>query len=348
MKGLFVRPCYSHVYSRFKLGRACDVVPPLGYLYLASYLEANGHKIGIIDGEMEQLDKHQIVNQVLALNPDFVGIGATTPEFTDSSHILHKIKELSPHIVTVTGGPHPSALPEETLRENPHIDYVVRYEGEQTTLELLDTLDDNGDVSCIKGLAYRKEGDVISNKDHDPILDIDALPFPARHLINNKRYLHPIFGKRGLAPATAMITSRGCPYQCIFCYRSKERSKTRFRSPSNIVDEMGEVVNRYNIKSISFHDDTLTLSRKRVLKMCDEIIERGIDIQWFCLARVDTLDRELLITMKKAGLVGLSIGVESGNQKILDGVKKETRLEQYRVAFKLLTDLEIETREDPL
>lgn len=87
MKGLFVRPRYSHVYSRFKLGCACDVVPPLGYPYLASYLEANGHKIGIIDGDVERLDKHQIVNQVLALNPDFVGIGAATPEFTDSSYI---------------------------------------------------------------------------------------------------------------------------------------------------------------------------------------------------------------------------------------------------------------------
>ena len=344
MKGLFIRPCYSYVYSRFKLGQACDVVPPLGYLYLASYLEVNGHKIEIIDGEIERLDKHQIVNQVLASKPDFVGIGATTPEFADSSDILHKIKELAPHIITVIGGPHSSALPKETLKENPHIDYVVRNEGEQTLLELLNILDDRGDVSGIRGLTYKKEVDVISNKDREPIPDLDTLPFPARHLIDNKRYSHPIFGKRGLAQATSMITSRGCPYRCVFCYRSKERSKTRFRSPSNIVDEIEEVVNRYNIKFISFHDDTLTLHRKRVLKMCDEIIERGLYIQWFCLARADTLDRELLIKMKKAGLIGLSIGVESGNQKILDSAKKETRLEQYRVAFKLLANIEIETR----
>lgn len=344
MKGMFIRPSYDYVYSNFKFGSTKEVFPPLGYLYLASYLESNGHKVDIIDGEIDQLDDYQIINQVLKSNPDFVGIGCTTPEFNHNSDLLRKIKGISPHTIIITGGPHPSALPEVTLRENPHIDYLIRYEGEQTFLELLNTLEKNNDVKKIKGLTYRKNQTIMSNPDREVIPDIDALPFPARYLIDNKKYLHPITTKKGLVPSTSMQTSRGCPHQCVFCYRSKELSKVRFRSPSNVVDEIEEVVNRYGIRFIEFCDDTMTFPRKRILNICDEIIERKIDIQWFCLARTDTLDRELLVKMKKAGMIQLSIGVESGNQKILDSNLKKTKLEQYRSAYKLLTSLGIETR----
>ena len=141
-----------------------------------------------------------------------------------------------------------------------------------------------------------------------------------------------------------MITSRGCPYRCIFCYRSKERSKTRFRSPINVVDELEEIVHRYNIHFIIFNDDTLTLRNKNVHQLCDEIIDRGLDIHWYCLARANTVNRELLLKMVKAGMVNMSIGIESGNQKILDGVKKGITLEQCQAACKLTTSLGIETR----
>ena len=344
MKGIFVRPSYGHVYNLFKLGIPDIIYPPLGYMYLASFLEAYGHNIAILDGEVERLDENQIVNKVLEFDPDFVGIGATTPEFAGGSIILRKIKELAPHIITITGGPHPSALPKETLKENPHIDYVVINEGEQTLLKLLDILEDGGDINSIEGLTYRENGTIVHNKNHKPIPNLDELPFPARHLIDIKKYTHPVQGKKGRALFTTMITSRGCPYRCIFCYRSKERSKTRFRSPTNVADEIEEIVHRYNIRFIIFNDDTMTLHNKRVHQLCDEIINRGLDIHWYCLARADTLNRELLLKMKKAGMVNISMGIESGNQKILDSVKKEITLEQCRAACKLATSLGIETR----
>ena len=186
MKGIFVRPSYGYIYILLKLGRADIIAPPMGYLYLASYLESYGHNIAILDGEAEKLDENLIVNNVLDFNPDFVGIGATTPEFAGSSIILRKIKELAPHIITITGGPHPSALPTEILKENPHIDYVVRNEGEQTLLKLLNFLEDGGGINSIEGLTYRENGNIKINKDREPIPNLDELPFPARHLVDIK------------------------------------------------------------------------------------------------------------------------------------------------------------------
>ena len=343
MRGILVRPGYSHVYSSFKLGKTNIVFPPLGYLYLAAHLEIDGHKITIIDGEVERLNEQQTIARILENDPEFVGIGATTPEFIDNSNILRRIKELAPHVITITGGSHPSSLPEETMLENPHIDYLVRREGEQTLLELINTLEGGGSIKYIAGLTYRESGSIMHNKEREPIQNLDEMPFPARHLIDNSKYLHPA-PKKGLVPVTTMLSSRGCPYQCIFCYRSKDRSKMRFRDPIKVADEIEEVTTKYNIQFIIFNDDTMTLRRNNVMRLCNEIIKRGLDIQWYCLARADTLDRELIIKMKEAGLANISMGVESGNQKILDLIKKGTTIEQYQAAYKLATELNVETR----
>ena len=343
MKGILIRPGYGHVYSRFTLGRPNIIFPPLGYLYLASYLELHGHKVVILDAQAEGLNGDQIINRVLEFDPDFVGIGATTPEFINSSNILRTIKERAPRIITITGGHHPSALPEEALEENKHIDYIIRREGEQTLLDLVRFLEDGGNISSIDGLSYRENGRTVHNKDRTPIQDLNTLPFPARHLLNSEKYIHPV-PEEGFVYATSMQTSRGCPYKCTFCYRSKERSTTRFRNPIKIVDEIEESVRKYNIRFIVFNDDTMTLHRKNMLAMCDEIINRKLEVHWYCLARADTVNREMLTKMKKAGMLVMSMGVESGNPKILESVRKGTTLEQYRKAYKLATNLGIETR----
>ena len=310
-------------------------------MYVASNLRNAGHDIKIVDAEVDDLTLPEIMKEIMSFNPDVVGVGSSSPEFVSSSKILEEVKSESKNIVTVVGGPHPTVLPEEVLKENEHIDFVVRFEGEITAVELLDALKNNTELKNVAGISYRNHGDIVHTAKRE-LLDVNKNPWPARDLIDQKKYLHPI-PRRGMHVMTVAQSSRGCPNQCTFCYRMFGY-KVRFREPKSFVDEIEYCLDNYKIDSFSFVDDTFTLVKKRVIEICDEISSRGMDITWVCWARANTLDREMLIKMKKAGCIQLSMGVESGSQKILNGVKKGTKLEQYKKYFKLLKEFGFETR----
>lgn len=340
MRVLLIRPPYSQVYELFSQTVEKNVFPPLGLMYVASTLESAGHKVRILDAELENVIK--IKEQVGSLDPEIVGVGATTPEFGAASYILKQIKTYKPEVTTVIGGIHASVLPDETLRENPHIDFIVRGEGERTMLELAQSLENNSSARKVKGISFR-DGNVIRHNPRRPVIkNLDELPYPARHLIKQSEYVFPIHGKR--VPVTAMISTRGCPYRCIFCYNSKSRTPLRFRQPAKVVDEIEHVVNKYKINTIQFFDDTFTISRSRVIELCNEIIRRRLDIEYSCLARADTLDEELVKKLKQSGAKKISIGVESGNQEILNIVDKRTTLSICKTAFKLLKRHKITAR----
>ncbi len=342
MRVVLARPPYSFLYKLIKAKtKQKQVWPPLGLMYIASNLRYAGHEVKIVDAEVDDLTLPQIMNEIMSFNPDVVGVGTATPEFFLASKILEEVKSESKNIITIIGGPHPTVLPEEVLEKNNHIDFVVRHEGEITSVELLNTIENNKELKTVAGISYRKHGSIVHNVNRE-LIDVNKNPWPARDLIDQKKYLHPI-PRKGMCMMTTVQSSRGCPNQCTFCYRMFGH-KVRFREPKLFVDEIEYCVDKYNIYSFSFVDDTFTLVKKRVIGICDEISSRGMDISWICWARANTLDKEMLSKMKKAGCIQLSMGVESGNQKILDGVKKGTTLEQYKEYYKLLKEFGFETR----
>jgi len=223
-------------------------------------------------------------------------------------------------------------MPERTLKECKSIDIIVRGEGELTTVDLAK----KNDLSTVKGITYRNNGRIISNPDKGLIADIDKIPFPARHLLPMNLYRSStFFNIHGSKGHTTLITARGCPNKCVFCSSSHFWGKLRMRSPENIVAEIEEIITKYGIRQIDFVDDTFTLSKKRVNKICNMILERDLDIKWVCSSRVNTITEETVKTMKKAGCYGIVFGIESGNQDILNRINKNVTLDQSRNAVQL-------------
>ncbi|MDH4209202.1 MAG: radical SAM protein, partial [Anaerolineae bacterium] len=232
---------------------------------------------------------------------------------------------------------------EQILRENPAVDAVIRGEAEATVRELALRLAAGEDLSQVLGLTYRRGGEVLVNPPRPLIEDLDSLPFPARHIVRQEGYRAAIYS--GVRP-TAMVSSRGCPYHCVYCLwpDTLYGHKFRARSAANVVDEIEQAVRDYGVDEIYFDDDCLTLSKKRVLEICRLILERGLEVKWIVQARVDTVDREVLAAMKEAGCHYILFGVESGSPRMLEIMKKRITLDQVRQAFKDCREVGIKTQ----
>lgn len=342
MKILLTRPAYSPLYQLFTSKtqyRAIDF--PLGIGYVAAALERDGHQVEIVDGEADDLIPSELVKRIEFSKPDIVGAGATTVDFDDTNLILKEAKERF-NVTTILGGAHATVLAGEVLHENPHIDYVVRGEGEITARELLKYLEQKGNLSQVEGLSYREDGRVIHNADRPLIPHLDENYWPARHLVDNSKYLIPLPSK-GLRRMTTIQAMRGCPFKCIYCYRMFG-NRVRLRNPLLVVDEVEDCINNYGVEYFNFVDDTFMVNAEKVTQFCEEIIRRKIKFPWQCFTRADTVREDLLKLMKEAGCQQISIGVESGNQEILDIAGKGTKLEQYVRAYELLRKVGFEKR----
>jgi radical SAM superfamily enzyme YgiQ (UPF0313 family) len=336
-----VRQSFQDVYSLFDDVADREIRPPDGLLYVAAALESHGHEVSVIDNEVLCLPDDELLEQIALTRPEMVGMGATTPEFPKIGRFLERVsRELS--VVTALGGPHGTAVPEQVLTTYPGINYVVRGEGEITTSELADSLRNGVPPEELPGLAFRKNGAVVVTQERPLIQDLDALPWQARHLVDSCSYHYPSRGQ-GMQPVATMVTSRGCPYHCIFCY-SMHGHKVRFRAIDSVIDELESVVKSSGISYFIFHDECFTLLRERVFRFCDDICKRGLNIRWFCFTRGDTIDQEMAQRMAEAGCVKVSLGVESGSQEMLDRSEKNTRLDRVEQAFRALDQAGIETR----
>lgn len=345
LKIVLVRPEYSKIYGKFSLGKkvTSSESPPLGLCYIAAVLEMAGHEVRIIDGQAERESVERISQVVLDYEPDVVGITATTPMINDAARIAELVKKEREEIKTIVGGPHVTAMPVETLEAFPHIDIGVLGEGERTISSIISSISDDRALSNIDGIVWRHSGTVVYNPPGPMIQDLSMLPFPARHLCNPSHY-RSISAHGEVGIFTTMESSRGCPFQCIFCYPMFGRT-VRFRSAQNIVDEMESVHKDFNVKIIGFVDDTMTVNRKRVLRLCDEVIHRGLqkEVEWGCTTRVDTVDEEVLRKMRKAGCVRINYGIESGNPDILKITRKGITLEHAEKAVALTNKVGMET-----
>lgn len=310
---------------------------------VAAVLEKNGYMVKILDLPVLGVSENSLSTIIRQEKPDVVGVTAMTPTINSAVSIVEKVKECDSNITVVLGGAHATILPEETLKSVPEIDVIVRGEGEQTTLELVKVLEKNPDsLNQVLGITYRERGSVRNNPSRPPISDLDTLPFPAFHLLPMGKYrLHPPFGRR--TPVMPIITSRGCPYRCIFCSKAVFGKKYRSNSPAYVVDEIRFLNEKFGVKEIKFYDDVFTLDRKLVVALCMQLKEQGIDIPWTCETRVNLVDSELLGVMKDAGCYMIEYGVESGNQRVLNSLKKDITLEQTIKAFELTHETGIET-----
>jgi len=307
---------------------------PMGIGYIASYLIKHGFSVSIIDPENERLDFAGLRKRIREESPDLLGISCVTPTFSNASKIAKITKEETSALV-VLGGVHASSLPEATLENCPEFDLIVIGEGEKTMLELCQNIKANSkEFDTVKGVAFRENGKIIKTSPREWIRDVDSLPFPARHLVNMNGYR--IQPHMGIGKKTAtMITSRGCPYSCIFCSAHISMGRGyRPHSTKYIISEIGHLQQKYGIQHIYFHDDTFTVQKNRVVEICNLLLEKKMGISWICMARADTISEDLIILMKKAGCYGVGFGVESGDERILKNIKKGTTLKQCREAFK--------------
>lgn len=292
---------------------------PLGIAYLGAVAEKEGHEVNVIDCQAERLTYDTFRQRISQLNPDIIGATATTLLYKSAMKLINIAKETHPQAITMLGGSHATFWDENALKEYPSLDIVVRREGEITFIELLNKLQTNNSLKDVLGITFRqKDGTIVRTQDRPFIQDLDALPFPAHHLLpldSLKRMGKVLF---------PLITSRGCVYWCDFCSTVRMFGRGyRMRSPKNVVDEMQLIHDKYAINQVTFYDDAFTVNRDRVLKICEELHTRKLDMIWDCGTRVDMVDRELLKTMQDAGCIAVWLGVESGSEAILGAMNKK-------------------------
>lgn len=296
---------------------------PLGLAYLASALERENQTVKIIDAPTLNWGMDEIRKEIDNFQPQVVGITSTTPTIYDAYQVAELSKKINPRIKVVMGGPHVTFTSFTTLKECPAVDIVVRGEGEETLKEIIKGMEGSLSFSEIKGITYRQENKIFQNPDRQFIRNLDEIPTPAYHLLPLEHYR---LGKHRFGN---IITSRGCPFSCIFCSSSQLYGKVwRARTPENVVQELKLLRNKYKIREIEFLDDTFTLDRRRAEKICELIIKQNLDISWSASSRVNTLDPELATKMRKAGCHTIYLGIESGSQKILDLIGKGIKLSQ--------------------
>jgi len=311
-----------------------ELMPPLSLAYLSAVLEKNDIEVEVLDALVEGCSWRELKKRLVRAKPDIVGITCFTEGRFESFKSAKIAKESLPDSVVVMGGPHVSLCPHDTLLNVPWVDVVVRGEGEITLLEICENLKKEIDLEGIQGISYiNKKGEMVHNSSRPFIRDLDSLPFPAFHLFPLEKYnLKLDVPGEGKLPAMNVITSRGCPFECVFCATSKLYGRRwRARTPANVIEELTYLSETYGTRAIYFCDDTFTMNKKRVEDICDLIIDRGLDLKWRCEVRVDTVDKALLTKMKDAGCYEVFYGVESGSQRILDSVvNKKITIEQVR------------------
>jgi radical SAM superfamily enzyme YgiQ (UPF0313 family) len=288
----------------------------LGLGYLAAVLETNKYEVDVIDCQVLRFSFEEFRAELSKRQPDVVGMTATTLTYKSALQIAKIVKEVHPNCLTVLGGPHVTFWDDKALQECPQLDVVVRREGENTVLELVQRIEAGKNFHDVVGTTCRKEGGFVRNPDRAYIEDLDSLPFPARHL-------WPMDKLREYEDILYLATSRGCVYWCEFCTTVRMHGrKYRIRSPKNVADELEFLHKTYGVDKFTFCDDAFTVDQARTEELCREILSRGLKIQWNCGTRVDMLTKDLLQKMKEAGCISVWFGVESGSQQVLDAMKK--------------------------
>jgi len=305
---------------------------PVGLAYLAAVLKEMGVHVSTLMADACGIDIETAVQQIIADRPDVLAVSVATPAVNNTLKMVSKVKQALPNIRVVSGGPHATIFPDEMI--NNGMDVAVRGEGEQTIADLVRHYNGRMDINMIDGISYRQNGRVIHSPDRKLLKNLDELPFPAWEFFPVKQY-ESVFKRARLS--LPILTSRGCPGKCTFCYKGIFGSRFRIRSPESILGEVYYLKENFKIEEFSIIDDCFTIHPKRAVAFCDLLIKNAVNIPWSLPAgiRVDTVSEELLKKLQAAGCYRVGFGIETGNADIMKSIKKGITLDQAQRAVSL-------------
>ncbi len=336
---LLVAPSYG---ERISNVAQTTLGPPLGLAYMAAVLEQEGFDVAILDANSQGLTDAATVDAMADHGAQVVGFTAVTPTVDQCGRLAADLRRRAPSCLLVLGGIHASALPEQTLRRAPAMDLIVRGEADTRFANILHALRQGAGPGELVGVTYRGEdGEPVSTPDSTEVEDLDALPFPARHLLPMERYVSP--DGHGFS---TILGARGCPGKCLYCSVNQLfGGRLRNRAPELVAKEMSETNRRFGTRTFGFLDDTFTTNREWVIRLCQAMEQQGLPgrVRWFCLTRVDRVTPPLLATMKAAGCFKVELGIESGDQQVLDSLGKGTKTRQVLDAFNWAREAGMET-----
>lgn len=314
-------------------------MPPINELYLATHIRNSGIEVAFIDAQMEAW-RYQALLQQKFREINAILIMSSTQSFKQDIRVLHEIKEQNSDVISILFGSHPTFMPDYCLQEDV-VDYIIRREPEETARLLLQSLEEKKPVENLPGIGFRTSTGTIHINHDAPFIKMDRLPIPDRSLLpSGVDYFNPVVKR---VPYTTMQTSRGCPGRCIFCTAPEFYGKKyRFRSAENVLEELREI-KRLGYQEVFIRDETFTAMKKRNLEICEGMIREKLDLSWIANGRVDMIDKETMITMKRAGCHMLKFGVETGSNQMLKNYQKGTTVAQAEAAFRWTHEVGLET-----
>lgn len=308
--------------------RNLGLFPPLSLAYVASILEKYGHQVIIIDAVALKLSLPQVIEEIKQFNPDILGFTITTYLFHQTLSWVRRIKE-EIDLPVIVGGVHVGIYPRETMFHR-EIDFAVIGDAELSLPQFMEALKKQNGFEKINGLCFRRNSDIVINDKTSKVNNLNDIPFPARHLLKNDEYYSIVSRNKNF---TVMITSRGCPFKCIFCDQGQR--KPLLRSASNVINEIEECYHKFNIREIDFFDPSFTIDKQRVIEICKQIRNRNLDVIWSLRTRIDTVDEELLEEMSESGCIRIMYGIESAVPSILKTLNKQVNIPRIKEIIRL-------------
>jgi anaerobic magnesium-protoporphyrin IX monomethyl ester cyclase len=333
--GLYVRE--DRCQTPLEKFRTIALRPPIDLMYAAAAFESERWTCSLVDCPAEGVDAAALEARLRTERPDAVLLSCTTQTVDDDLATAALAKRLDPRVVTIAKGAHFNVLDRDVMARHPALDWALREEIEETCRELARGVP----AAEVAGLTWRRDdGDIVRNRSRGFTRDLDALPFPARHLTRNELYVRPDTGE----PQTTLVTNRGCPHRCTYCLANQVAGlANRYRSVENVFAEIRECVARHRITSFLFRSDLFTQDARWVRRLCKAILDAGLRVSWACNARVDTVDAETLGWMKRAGCWIIAFGVESGDQRTLDRLEKNATVAEAHRAVALCREAGIKS-----
>ncbi len=337
-KIVFINPPLTS-YQRYGiLGGVLHGLQPNNLCYLAAVTRQAGFETKIIDAPALHLGINKILEQIMIDSPEYVGITATTCSIISAGELAMSIKQYNSRIVIILGGVHLSALPEITMQRFKGFDIGVIGEGEKTIVRLLRAHAEKMDLRKIEGIIFREENNLVVASPPALIDELDTLPMPAWDLLPDFSHYAPNLSSFHRFPVAHLVTSRGCVGNCIFCCsKTVSGKKVRSHSPAYIIDSIKHLQHYYNIREIVFNDPDFVFSKERMFQFCKMIRDEKLKVSWVCMVRADSIDKDILLEMKKAGCWQICIGIESGSQRMLNILNKGIQLETIKEAINLVS-----------
>ena len=312
--------------------REKTIWPQTSLAYLAAVMKNENYEVKIIDCIAEKIYWDEFEKKINTEKPDYILFNAVSSTITNDMKTAEIAKKNG--AISIAVGSHVTALPEQTLKDFASLDFIIMGEAEETLAELIKNLEMQAVPSGVLGIVWRKEGSVAVNGKRPLIKDLDSLPIPLHELLPIRKYNLPFIGSR----FTFVTASRGCPFRCIFCRSPIAWNRIfRVRSSDSILAELKYLKN-IKVKNVLFHSDTFTINKSMVIDICKKMIDARLNIRWMCNSRVDTVDKEMLFWMKKAGCEMIMYGIESGSQKVLDMSKKDITIDKIIETVKATKD----------